>query len=238
LKKLGLFYEGKSKKLYKTEDKNLLITEFKDDFTALNAEKKGTEIGKGALNCKISTQLFHILEAQGIKTHLVKILNDTTQAVKKVTIIPIEVIVRNTAAGSLTKRLGIAEGKKLPFALIEFYYKNDALHSPILNDEHCLLMNLVKSESDLEELKRLAREINSVLKKFFETRNIDLIDFKIEFGIDYDGNILLADEISPDSCRLWDFTTHEKLDKDRFRQNIGSVTVTYEEILKRISSTV
>ncbi|WP_331775734.1 phosphoribosylaminoimidazolesuccinocarboxamide synthase [Sulfurospirillum sp. 1612] len=236
MKKLGLLYEGKGKKLYKTDDENLLITEFKDDLTAFNAEKKGTEAGKGALNCKISTHLFHILEAQGIKTHLVDTLSENTQLVKKVSIIPIEVIVRNRATGSLTQRLGIEEGKKLPFALIEFCYKNDALHDPILNDEHCLLMNLVKSESDLEELKRLAREINSILKKFFEARHIDLIDFKIEFGIDHDGNILLADEISPDSCRLWDMNTHEKLDKDRFRQDIGSVKGAYEEVLRRIVS--
>ncbi|MDX1810195.1 MAG: phosphoribosylaminoimidazolesuccinocarboxamide synthase [Sulfurospirillaceae bacterium] len=234
--KKELLYEGKGKKLYKTEDANLLIAEFKDDLTAFNAQKMGSEEGKGALNCKISTQLFHLLEENGIKTHLLEALDDTTQLVKKVTIIPIEVVVRNTATGSLSKRLGIEDGKKLPFALVEFYYKDDDLDDPILNDEHCLLMNLVKSESDLVELKRQGREINSILKKFFENRGLDLIDFKVEFGVDDQGNILLADEISPDSCRFWDSTTHEKLDKDRFRQGLGNVKVAYEEVLKRILS--
>lgn len=231
-----LLYEGKVKRLYKTDDAKLLIVKFKDDLTAFNAQKKGSEEGKGALNCKISTQLFQLLEENGIKTHLVKTLDDTTQLIKKVKIIPIEVVIRNTATGSLSRRLGIENGKKLPFALVEFYYKDDALGNPIINDEHCLLMNLVKSESDLEELKRQGREINSILKKFFGNRNLDLIDFKIEFGVDDQGNILLSDEISPDSCRFWDSTTHEKLDKDRFRQEIGSVKVAYEEILRRILS--
>lgn len=231
-----MLYEGKAKKLYKTEDENLLISEFKDDLTAFNAQKKGSETGKGALNCKISTQLFHLLEQNGIQTHLVETLDDNNQLVKKVQIIPIEVVVRNIATGSLTKRLGIKDGTVLPFTLIEFCYKNDELNDPILNDEHCILMNLVKSESDLEELKRLAREINTLLKNFFSERRLKLVDFKIEFGVDKDGNILLADEISPDSCRFWDMDTNEKLDKDRFRQGLGNVKVAYEEVLKRILS--
>jgi phosphoribosylaminoimidazole-succinocarboxamide synthase len=234
VQKLELLYEGKGKKLYKTEDENLLVAEFKDDLTAFNAEKRGNEEGKGALNCKISTQLFALLEEHDIKTHLVKTLDDTTQLVKKVKIIPIEVVVRNIATGSLSKRLGIADGTVLPFTLVEFYYKDDSLGDPILNDEHCLMLDLVKSESDLEELKRLGRQINVIMKKFFEERRLKLVDFKVEFGVDKEGNILLSDEISPDSCRFWDMDTNEKMDKDRFRQGLGNVKVAYEEVLKRI----
>lgn len=229
-----LLYEGKGKKLFFTEDENLLISEFKDDLTAFNAEKRGNEAGKGALNCKISAQLFQLLEKNGIKTHLIKTIDDTHQLVKKVKIIPIEVVVRNIATGSLSKRLGLKEGSILPFSLVEFYYKDDSLGDPIINDEHCLLLNLVKSESDLEELKRLGRQINFIMKSFFEERRLNLVDFKVEFGVDKDGNILLSDEISPDSCRFWDMDTNEKLDKDRFRQGLGNVKVAYEEVLKRI----
>lgn len=236
MNKGALLYEGKGKKLFFTEDENLLISEFKDDLTAFNAEKKGNEAGKGALNCKISTQLFKLLEKHGIKTHLVKTMDDTHQLVKKVKIIPIEVVVRNIATGSLSKRLGMKEGTILPFTLVEFYYKDDSLGDPILNDEHCLMLGLVKSESDLEELKRLGREINSIMKGFFSDRRLKLVDFKVEFGVDMEGNILLSDEISPDSCRFWDMDTNEKLDKDRFRQGLGDVKVAYEEVLKRILS--
>jgi len=232
--KQKLLYEGKAKKLYATSDKNLLISEFKDDLTAGNAQKKGFEEGKGALNCKISTKLFELLEKNGIKTHFVKMLNESSQLVKKVDIIMIEVVVRNIATGSLTKRLGIKDGTKLPFSIVEFYYKEDRLNDPILNDEHCIAMGLVKCESDLEELKRLGREINDILKRFFHKRGLNLVDFKVEFGVDKQGNILLADEISPDSCRLWDTNTNEKLDKDVFRQNLGSVKVAYKEVLNRI----
>ncbi len=234
MEKKELLYEGKAKKLYKTEQEDVLIAEFKDDLTAFNAEKRGNEKGKGALNCKISTQLFRLLEEHGIKTHLIKTLDDNNQLVKRVDIIPIEVVVRNIATGSLTKRLGIKDGTVLPFTLVEFYYKDDSLGDPIINDEHCLLLDLVKSESDLEELKRLGREINSILKKFFEERGLKLVDFKVEFGSDKEGNILLSDEISPDSCRFWDIKTNEKLDKDRFRQGLGGVKMAYEEVLKRI----
>ena len=236
MNKGALIYEGKGKKLFVTDDENLLISEFKDDLTAFNAEKRGNEAGKGALNCKISTQLFHLLEQHGIQTHLDKTLDDTHQLIKKVKIIPIEVVVRNIATGSLAKRLGIKDGTVLPFTLVEFYYKDDALGDPIINDEHCLLLNLVKSESDLEELKRLGREINAIMKSFFAERKLKLVDFKVEFGVDQEGTILLADEISPDSCRFWDMDTNEKLDKDRFRQGLGSVKVAYEEVLKRILS--
>lgn len=234
MNKGAMLYEGKGKRLFFTEDENVLISEFKDDLTAFNAEKRGNEAGKGALNCKISTQLFKLLKEHGIKTHLIKTLDDTHQLVKKVKIIPIEVVVRNIATGSLSKRLGIVDGSVLPFTLVEFYYKDDSLGDPIINDEHCLLLNLVKSESDLEELKRLGREINAIMKNFFSERKLKLVDFKVEFGVDTDGNILLSDEISPDSCRFWDADTNEKLDKDRFRQGLGNVKVAYEEVLKRI----
>ena len=233
MKKLELLYEGKGKRLYKCEDEDLLISEFKDDLTAFNAEKKGNETGKGALNCKISTELFKLLEGNGIKTHLVKTISDNEQLVKKVDIIPLEVVVRNIATGSLTKRLGIKDGTVLPFALVEFYYKDDDLGDPLLNDEHCLLLDIA-SESELEELKRLGREINVILKSFFLKRDLNLVDFKVEFGKDKEGNILLSDEISPDSCRFWDVKTNEKLDKDVFRQDLGNVKVAYEEVLKRI----
>ncbi|TXE86337.1 phosphoribosylaminoimidazolesuccinocarboxamide synthase [Campylobacter volucris] len=235
-KKLELLYEGKGKKMFKTDDENLLITEFKDDLTAFNAEKKGSEAGKGELNCKISTEIFYLLEKEGVKTHLVETISDKEQLVKKCQIIPIEVIVRNVATGSLTKRLGIKEGAILPFSVVEFCYKNDSLGDPIINDEHCLILNLVKSEKELEFIKQIARQINSILVKFFSSKNLRLIDFKLEFGIDSDGNMILADEISPDSCRFWDSKTNEKLDKDRFRQDLGNVKMAYEEVLKRILS--
>lgn len=234
MKKGELLYEGKGKKLYKTEDENVLISEFKDDLTAFNAEKRGNEAGKGALNCKISTELFRLLEKKGVKTHLIETISDTEQLIEKVSIIPIEVVVRNIATGSLTKRLGIKDGEVLPFTLVEFYYKDDALGDPLINDEHCLVLKLVKEKSELEELKKLGRKINEILKPFFFERDLKLVDFKIEFGINKDGNILLSDEISPDSCRFWDVNTNEKMDKDRFRQSIGNVKVAYEEVLKRI----
>ena len=234
--KKELLYEGKGKKMFKTEDEHFLITEFKDDLTAFNAEKRGNEKGKGALNCKISTALFHLLEKQGIPTHLVQTIGENEQLVKKCKIIPIEVIVRNVATGSLTKRLGIKDGEILPFALVEFCLKDDSLGDPFINDEHCLILNLVKDKMQIEELKTLARKINAVLLEFFDSKNLRLIDFKIEFGIDKEGKIILADELSPDSCRFWDKNTNEKLDKDRFRQDLGNVKMAYEEVLKRILS--
>ncbi|EGK8000525.1 phosphoribosylaminoimidazolesuccinocarboxamide synthase [Campylobacter upsaliensis] len=236
MEKKELLYEGKGKKMYKTDDEFLLITEFKDDLTAFNAEKKGNEAGKGELNCKISTELFHLLEKGGIATHLVQTLSENEQLVKKCKIVPIEVIVRNVATGSLTKRLGIKEGTKLPFALVEFCLKDDALGDPFINDEHCLLLNLVKNQAQIEEIKTIARKINAILLDFFDKKNLRLIDFKIELGLDKDDKLILADEISPDSCRFWDKETNEKLDKDRFRQDLGNVKMAYEEVLKRILS--
>ncbi|RUM63149.1 MAG: phosphoribosylaminoimidazolesuccinocarboxamide synthase [Sulfurospirillum sp.] len=234
MEKRELLYEGKAKKLYTTENPDQLIAEFKDDLTAFNAEKKGSEQGKGALNCQISDRLFRLLEANGIETHLVETLDQNHQLVKKVEIIPIEVVVRNIATGSLSKRLGIEDGKELPFVLVEFYLKDDDLNDPIICDDHCLLLDLVEDRGELEVLREKARKINDVLKDFFAKRRLNLVDFKVEFGKDQAGDILLSDEISPDSCRFWDMDTGEKMDKDRFRQNLGSVKVAYEEVLKRI----
>lgn len=234
MEKQIMLYEGKGKKLFATSDENVVIAEFKDDLTAFNAEKKGTESGKGALNCRISTLLFTLLEKEGIKTHFMKQLNDNEMLCKKVSIIPIEVVTRNIATGSLTKRLGIKEGSILAYPLVEFYYKDDALGDPLINDEHCEILGLVKTRDELEILKTQARKINEILKAFFDKRELKLVDFKLEFGRDNEGNIILADEISPDSCRFWDKNTNQKLDKDRFRQDLGSVKVAYEEVLRRI----
>ena len=234
MEKQELLYEGKAKKLYKTSDENTLIAEYKDDLTAFNAEKKGSEQGKGALNCKISTALFHMLAENGVKTHLIETLDDTHQLVKKVDIIPIEVVVRNTATGSLTKRLGVEDGKVLPFTLVEFYLKDDDLNDPIICEDHVMLLELVDDRRKLAILKERGLQVNRILKEFFQERGLNLVDFKVEFGIDKEGEIILSDEISPDSCRFWDMDTNEKMDKDRFRQNLGNVKVAYEEVLKRI----
>lgn len=230
-----LIYEGKAKKMWSVkEDDDLLIAEFKDSLTAFNGVKKAEENGKGALNNKISTEIFKLLEKHGIKTDLVKKIDDINQVVRKCKIIPLEVVVRNIATGSLTKRLGIKDGTILPFTLVEFCYKNDELNDPILNDEHCLLLDAVKTKDELEILKTEAKKINKILKDFFDKKDLKLVDFKIEFGKTKDGEIILADEISPDSCRFWDKNTNEKLDKDRFRQDLGNVKVAYEEVLRRI----
>ena len=235
MKKKSLLYEGKAKRIWTTDDDDLLIAEFKDALTAFDAQKKSSETGKGALNCKISANLFKLLEENGIKTHFVECISENEMVIKKAQMIMIEVVVRNIATGSLTKRLGIADGTVLPFALVEFYYKNDALHDPLINDEHALLLELVEHESELEELKRLGRQINVILKSFFDKANLNLVDFKVEFGKDSKGNIILADEISPDSCRFWDKTSGEKLDKDLFRHDLGNIKVAYEEVLNRIT---
>ena len=237
--KKELIYEGKGKKMWSiNENDGLLISEYKNSLTAFNGVKKAEQDGKGELNCKISTIIFDLLTKNGIKTALVETLNETEQLVKKCKIFPLEIIARNVATGSLTKRLGIKDGTKLPFTLIEFCYKNDDLGDPILNDEHCLILNAVKDKSELEILKDIARKINEILVKFFAERKLRLIDFKIELGKDENGEILLCDEISPDSCRFWDADTNQKLDKDVFRQDLGNVKVAYEEVLKRILSKV
>lgn len=236
MKKIKMLYEGKGKRLYLSENEGFVIAEFKDDLTAFNAQKKGSESGKGSLNCKISSFLFELLETNGIQTHFVKQIDENNILCKQVKIIPIEVVVRNVATGSLSKRLGIQEGRVLPFALVEFYYKDDALNDPIINDEHCRLLHIVSEQADLDFLKAQARKINIILKDFFSLKKLRLIDFKLEFGRDSEGKIILADEISPDSCRFWDQDTNEKLDKDRFRQDLGEVKLAYEEVLRRILS--
>mgnify|MGYP000226979441 FL=1 len=234
MQKRELLYEGKAKKLYLTDDENLVISEFKDDLTAFNGEKKSSEAGKGALNNKISTELFKLLESKGIPTHFVEMLDDNNMLHKKVDVILIEVIVRNIATGSLSRNLGIEDGKVLPFTLVEFDYKNDALGDPKLNDQHALILGLVKYQDELDKLRRMAREINDILKPYFAQKGLNLVDFKLEFGKDKDGNIILIDEISPDNCRFWDIKSGEKMDKDRFRQGLGGLTVAYEQVLNRI----
>jgi len=234
MEKKELLYEGKAKKLFSTNDENLVISEFKDDLTAFNGEKKSSEAGKGALNNKISTELFNLLEANGIKTHFVKMLDDNHMLHTKVDVILIEVIVRNVATGSLSKNLGIKDGTVLPFTLVEFDYKNDALGDPKLNDQHALILGLVEYQDELDKLRRMAREVNDILKPYFAEKGLNLIDFKLEFGKDKSGNIILIDEISPDNCRFWDMESGEKMDKDRFRQGLGGLKVAYEQVLNRI----
>ncbi len=234
MQKRKLIYEGKAKKLFSTDDDELLISEFKDDLTAFNGEKKSSESGKGALNNKISVELFRLLQSHGIPTHFVKMIDDNHMLHKKTNVILIEVIVRNIATGSLSKNLGIKDGTILPFTLIEFDYKNDALGDPKLNDQHALLLGLVDFQDELDKLRRMARQINDILRPYFAKKNLNLVDFKLEFGKDSSGNIIVIDEISPDNCRFWDMTTKEKLDKDRFRQGLGGLSMAYQEILNRI----
>ncbi|MDD5051830.1 MAG: phosphoribosylaminoimidazolesuccinocarboxamide synthase [Sulfuricurvum sp.] len=234
MEKRDLIYEGKAKRLFSTDDPNLVIAEFKDDLTAFNGAKKDSEAGKGALNNRISTELFKMLANRGVESHFVEMLDDTNMLCKKVDIILIEVIVRNIATGSLSKNLGIADGTVLPFTLVEFDYKNDALGDPKLNDQHCLILELVKNEAELDQLRAMAREVNNILRPYFAEKGLNLIDFKLEFGRDENGKIILADEISPDNCRFWDLETGEKMDKDRFRQGLGGLKVAYEEVLNRI----
>ncbi|MBV5320921.1 MAG: phosphoribosylaminoimidazolesuccinocarboxamide synthase [Sulfuricurvum sp.] len=234
MEKRDIIYEGKAKRLFSTDDANLVIAEFKDDLTAFNGAKKDSESGKGALNNKISTELFKMLAKNGVESHFVEMLDDNNMLCKKVDIILIEVIVRNIATGSLSKNLGIADGTILPFTLVEFDYKNDALGDPKLNDQHCLILELVKNEAELDQLRAMAREVNSILRPYFHEKGLNLVDFKLEFGRDENGKIILADEISPDNCRFWDLATGEKMDKDRFRQGLGGLKVAYEEVLNRI----
>ena len=234
--KTSLLYEGKAKKIWKTEDKNLLISEFKDSLTAFNGEKKSSEEGKGALNNQISTELFKYLDEKGIPTHYVDTIDDNNMLHKAAEVIYIEVIVRNIATGSLSKNLGIEDKTVLPFTLVEFDYKNDALGDPKLNDQHCLILNLVNDTSELDYIRFMARRINTLLVEFYADLDIKVVDFKVEFGRDKDGNIILIDELSPDNFRLWDATTDEKLDKDRFRQGLGGLTEAYRQVLDRIKN--
>lgn len=234
MKKLEMIYEGKAKKVYKTDDEKKYIVEYKDDATAFNGEKKGTIVGKGVVNNKMSAALFALLEKEGIPTHQVELLSDRESLVKAVKILPLEVIVRNVAAGSLAKRLGLEEGVLMKETVLEFSYKNDALGDPMINDYHIKAMGFA-TDDELETVKQYALKVNEVLKKFFLEINIKLIDFKLEFGL-YDNQVILADEISPDTCRLWDAETNKKLDKDRFRRDMGGVEEVYQEVLARISN--
>ncbi|MGB4440500.1 MAG: phosphoribosylaminoimidazolesuccinocarboxamide synthase [Sedimentibacter sp.] len=233
MKKLEMVYEGKAKKVFKTDDEKKYIVEYKDDATAFNGEKKGTIAGKGAVNNKMSAALFALLEEEGIPTHQIELLNDRESLVKAVKILPLEVIVRNVAAGSLAKRLGLEEGFPMKKTVLEFSYKNDALGDPMVNDYHIQAMEYATDEQ-LDTVKSYALKINEILKKFFMEINIKLIDFKLEFGL-YEGKVILADEISPDTCRLWDADTNKKLDKDRFRRDMGGVEEVYQEVLERIN---
>ena len=215
-------YEGKAKKVYATNDPNLVIVDYKDDATAFNGEKKGTIAGKGVINNRMTNFMFKMLEKEGVPTHLVEEISDRETIVKKVSIVPLEVIIRNVAAGSFSKRMGVEEGKQLLTPILEFSYKNDDLGDPFINNYYALALGLATQE-ELDTITKYAFKVNEFMLKFFKGLNIDLIDFKIEFGKTADGTIILADEISPDTCRFWDSQTHEKLDKDRFRRHRGGV---------------
>ena len=226
---------GKAKKVFKTDDENLYIVSYKDDATAFNGLKKGTIAGKGVINNKMSNMLMTILEKHGVKTHFVKELSDRDTLVKKVSIVPLEVIIRNVSAGSFSKRYGVEEGIVFEHPTIEFSYKNDDLGDPLINSYHALALKLA-TEKELSTIKEMAFKVNDVLTEYFKGLNIRLIDFKLEFGRLPSGEIVLADEISPDTCRLWDLTTNEKLDKDRFRRDLGGVEDAYKEVMKRLTS--
>jgi len=232
MEKREKLYEGKAKVVFTTDDKDLVIQYFKDDATAFNAEKKGTIVGKGVVNNKVSIALLGLLEENGIPTHLVKALDDREMLVKRLEIVPIEVVMRNVVAGSLSKRTGLAEGYVLKKPVIEFYLKDDDLGDPMINESHIDVLALTKKEH-LDVIRDFGFKINTILKEYFEKRDIILVDFKLEFGIHKD-EILLGDEISPDTCRLWDKETKQKLDKDRFRRDLGNIEEAYKEVLKRV----
>lgn len=227
-----MIYEGKAKKVFATEDPDILIVDYKDDATAFNGLKKGTISGKGVINNKMSNFMCRLLAEQGIPTHYVEELSDRETAVKRVEIVPLEVIIRNKAAGSMAKRLGLAEGTELKCPVFELSYKDDALGDPMINDSHAIACGFA-TEEEIATIRSLALKINEIMKVYFATKNVELIDYKLEFGR-YHGEIILADEISPDTCRFWDMTTHEKLDKDRFRRDLGSVEEAYEEMARRL----
>jgi phosphoribosylaminoimidazole-succinocarboxamide synthase len=233
MKKLEMIYEGKAKKVFKTDVDNQYIVDYKDDATAFNGLKKGTITDKGIMNNTISSKIFQLLEQKGIKTHFIQKLSDREMLVRKVDIVPLEVLVRNYAAGSLTKRYGIPEGTKMDTTILEFCYKNDEYGDPFINNYHIKAMNLA-TEAEVEIIEKEALKINEILIELMKNINIDLVDFKLEFGRTPEGEIILADEISPDTCRLWDAVTHEKLDKDRFRRDMGKVEEGYIEVVNRI----
>lgn len=228
----SLLYEGKAKKIFSTGNPDQVLQYFKDDATAFNAQKRGTIVEKGVINNKVSERLFRLLEQNGVPTHFVERKSDREMLTKKVTIVPVEVVVRNVVAGSLAKRLGLKEGEVIQPAIVEWYYKNDALGDPLIADEHIRLLKLATPEQ-LAEIKRLALKINGLLQPFFAGRKMILVDFKLEFGL-RNGKLILADEISPDTCRFWDQTTKESMDKDRFRKDLGKIEEAYQEVLKRV----
>ncbi|MBL7155908.1 MAG: phosphoribosylaminoimidazolesuccinocarboxamide synthase [Candidatus Omnitrophica bacterium] len=232
MKKGKLLYEGKAKRVYETDNKDLLIQQFKDDATAFDATKRGTIVNKGVINNEISRILFELLESKGIETHFVKQLDDRNMLMKRVEIIPLEVTIRNVVAGGMAKLLALEEGIVLDEPVLEYHYKKDELHDPLINDYHAKAMKLATDE-ELDFIKQRSFEINNILKSFFDHKGLDLVDFKLEFGR-HKGKILLADEISPDTCRFWDKKTKKKLDKDRFRRDLGNVEDAYQEVLKRI----
>ncbi|NLV86664.1 MAG: phosphoribosylaminoimidazolesuccinocarboxamide synthase [Clostridiales bacterium] len=233
MEKAQLLYEGKAKKVYATSDENLCIVSYKDDATAFNGEKKGTILGKGAINNRLTNRLMRFLEEKGIPTHFVKELSERETLVKKVSIIPLEVIVRNISAGSFAKRFGVSEGIRFKSPTVEFSYKNDELGDPLMNSYHAMALELATAE-EISTLEKYAFSINTFLSEFMLSHELVLVDFKLEFGKTPEGNIVLADEISPDTCRLWDVHTGEKLDKDRFRRDMGGVEDAYNEVMKRL----
>ena len=233
MKKTVQLYEGKAKKVFDTDTEGIVIVSYKDDATALDGLKKGTIMGKGTINNRMSNYLMQLLEKEGIPTHFVEELSDRETAVKKVTIVPLEVIVRNISAGHFAQRYGVEEGIVFDEPTIEFSYKNDDLHNPLLNAYHAVAMGLA-DKSEIQLIKSMAFRINDILKEFFKTKKVKLVDFKMEFGRLPDGTIVLADEISPDTCRFWDLETNEKLDKDRFRRDMGGVEDAYEEMYRRV----
>ena len=233
MQKLEQIYEGKAKKVFKTDDPELFIVDYKDDATAFNGLKKGTIAGKGVINNVMSNHMFQLLEQQGVPTHFVEQLSERETLVKKVSIVPLEVIIRNISAGSFAKRFGVEEGIVFDEPTIEFSYKNDELGDPLMNAYHAIALKAA-TRDEIETIKAMAFKVNEVMKQYFDTLNVILVDFKLEFGKTADGKIVLADEISPDTCRLWDKTTKEKLDKDRFRRDMGGVEEAYQEIMKRV----
>ena len=233
MKKLEQIYEGKAKKVFATDDPDVVIVDYKDDATAFNGIKKGSIAGKGVINNRMSNHMMRKLEAEGIPTHLIEELSERETAVKKVSIVPLEVIVRNISAGSFAKRFGVEEGIVFDDPTIEFSYKNDALGDPLMNAYHAVALKVATWE-EIDLIKNYAFRINTLLKGFLKSVGIDLVDFKLEFGKTSDGKIVLADEISPDTCRLWDEVTHEKLDKDRFRRDMGGVEDAYQEVMRRL----
>ena len=233
MNKRAMLYEGKAKQIYATDDPEQVIVVYKDDATAFNGAKRGAITGKGALNNRMTAIFFQLLESKGIRTHFIEALSDCEQLVRRVKIVPIEVVVRNIAAGSLSKRLGLPEGEELARPIVELYYKDDALGDPLINEDHIAILHLATPEQ-VGQIRAEALAVNAILRAYLAQRSVLLVDFKLEFGTDAQGNLLLADEISPDTCRFWDADTREKLDKDRFRQDLGGVEEAYQEMFHRL----